>query len=110
MNLEQAAKTGNRARYLECRRSFYDRMIEIGGNKELARVMPLSRTDLFRAQVESIQTDRQRSRHSSGYAGIAAAIVGQDVEGADKAVKRHFDGTRQTMEELPSGAFPDDPD
>jgi DNA-binding GntR family transcriptional regulator len=109
-SLEQASKTGNRARYLECRRNFYDSMIEIGGNKELARVMPLSRTDLFRAQVESIQNDEQRQRHASGYGKIAEAIIGQDVDGADRAVKRHFDGTRITMEELPAGAFPDDTD
>jgi DNA-binding GntR family transcriptional regulator len=105
--LEQAGKTGNRARYLECRRTFYDTMIEIGDNLELARVMPLSRTDLFRAQVEGIQSDQQRQRHVSGYGKIAAAIIAQDPDAADRAVKRHFDGTRKTMEELPASAFPD---
>ncbi len=107
-NLEQAGKTGNRARYLECRRIFYDTMIDIGGNLELARVMPLSRTDLFRAQVEGIQSDQQRQRHASGYGKIATAIIGQDADAADRAVKRHFDGTRKTMEELPASAFPSD--
>lgn len=107
-NLERAGKTGNRGRYLECRWIFYDTMIKIGGNLELARVMPLSRTDLFRAQVEGIQNEEQRQRHISGYGKIAQAIVNRDADAADRAVKRHFEGTRKTMAELPESAFPSD--
>ncbi len=91
---------------LEQQRAFYDTLIEIGGNAELARVMPLSRTDLFRTQVERIQTGRQRERHVAGYAKIAAAVIAQDAAAADRAVQRHFAGTRQTMKELPADAFP----
>lgn len=105
-DIEAAGTSGNRARYLENRRKFYDTMIDIGGNRELARVMPLSRTDLFRAQVETVQTEAQRLRHASGYGKIAAAVLGQDADAADRAVKRHFDGTRKTMHELPENAFP----
>lgn len=103
--LEHADKRGSRAAYLEQRKHFYDTMVEIGGNKELARTMPLSRTDLFRAQLETVQNDQQRSRHASGYSKIAQAIVDRDAAAADRAVKRHFDGTRKTMEELPNSAF-----
>jgi len=103
--LEQADKRGSRAAYLEQRKHFYDTMVDIGGNKELARTMPLSRTDLFRAQLETVQNDQQRSRHASGYSKIAQAIVNRDAAAADRAVKRHFDGTRKTMEELPNSAF-----
>jgi DNA-binding GntR family transcriptional regulator len=103
--LEAADKRGSRAAYLEQRKLFYDTMVEISGNKELARTMPLSRTDLFRAQLETVQNDQQRSRHASGYSKIAQAIVDRDAPAADRAVKRHFDGTRKTMEELPNSAF-----
>jgi DNA-binding GntR family transcriptional regulator len=105
--IENASRQRNRTRYLECRRQFYDAMVEIGGNRELARVMPLSRTDLFRAQIERIQSESQRLRHVAGYGKIAAAIVDGDAKAADRAVKAHFDGTRKTMNELPALAFPE---
>ena len=105
--IENASKQGNRSMYLECRRHFYDAMVEIGGNRELARVMPLSRTDLFRAQIERIQSESQRLRHLSGYGKIAKAITDGDAKAADRAVKIHFDGTRKTMNELPAQAFPE---
>jgi DNA-binding GntR family transcriptional regulator len=98
--------TSARSQYLEMRRHFYDTMVDIGGNRELARTMPLSRTDLFRAQVETVQSEDQRQRHVSGYAKIAAAIVAGNVDAADKAIKKHFDGTRKTMMELPENVFP----
>lgn len=101
-----AGRNHTRAEYLERRRDFYNTLVEIGGNTELARVMPLSRTDLFRAQVERIQTERQRQRHASGYARIAAAVIAQDPAAADRALQKHFAGTRQTMKELPPDAFP----
>ncbi len=103
--IDAAGKNRDRGRYLECRRHFYDTMISISGNAELARVMPLSRTDLFRAQVESVQSEAQRRRHASGYAKIAKAVVEQNPSAADRAVRRHFDGTRQTMDVLPPTAF-----
>ena len=104
--LERATRSGNRAHYLESRRAFYDAMIDLGGNRELARVIPLSRTDLFRAQIETVQSDVQRKRHASGYGPIAKAIVAGDPKKADMAVKKHFDGTRKTMSELPDNIFP----
>lgn len=104
--IDAASRSHNRARYLEQRRHFYNTMIEIGGNRELARAMPLARTDLFRAQVETIQSETQRQRHAAGYAAIAKAIIEQDAAEAERAVRKHFAGTRKTMKELPAAAFP----
>jgi DNA-binding GntR family transcriptional regulator len=103
--IESASRSRNRADYLEQRRNFYSTLIEIGGNRELERVMPLTRTDLFRAQVETIQTEKQRQRHAAGYGRIAKAVLDRNVAAADRAVKRHFDGTRKTMDELPLESF-----
>jgi len=104
--IDAASRSHNRARYLEQRRLFYSTMVDIGGNRELARAMPLARTDLFRAQVETIQSETQRQRHAAGYAEIAKAIIEQDAAAAERAVRRHFAGTRRTMKELPPHAFP----
>lgn len=98
--------SGNRGEYLNERRRFYDIMVDLGGNSELARVMPLSRTDLFRAQVETRQSEKQRKRHAEGYGKIAQAIAKCDVAAADRAVADHFAGTRKTMQELPADVFP----
>ena len=98
--------SGNRGDYLNERRRFYDIMVELGGNSELARVMPLSRTDLFRAQVETRQSEKQRKRHAEGYSKIAQAIAKCDGAAADRAVAEHFAGTRKTMQELPADVFP----
>ncbi len=85
---------------------FYSTLVEIGGNRELERAMPLTRTDLFRAQVETVQNEKQRQRHASGYGRIAKAVLDRNAAAADRAVKRHFDGTRKTMEELAGGFVP----
>ncbi len=104
--IEEASRSRNRADYLEQRRYFYSTLVEIGGNRELERAMPLSRTDLFRAQVETLQNEKQRQRHASGYGRIATAVLDRNPVAADRAVKRHFDGTRRTMEELAPDSFP----
>ncbi len=104
--VDEANRQRNRAEYLELRRQFYTLLVEIGGNRELERVMPLSRTDLFRAQIETIQSERQRQLHASGYGKIARAVGDRDPAGAERAVQKHFAGTRKTMSELPDHAFP----
>lgn len=104
--IDEANRSQNRARYLEQRRQFYSVMVAIGGNGELERAMPLTRTDLFRAQIESIQSEKQRSRHASGYSRIAKAIADRNAAAAERAVQKHFAGTRKTIEELPDEAFP----
>ncbi len=105
-NIDAATKERNRGLYLDRRRQFYDALIDISGNRELSRAMPLSRTDLFRAQVETIQSEKQRMLHASGYAKITKAVIGNEPILADRAVKKHFDGTRKTINELPAIAFP----
>lgn len=104
--IDAASRSHNHGRYLEQRRHFYDTLIDIGGNRELERVIPLSRTDLFRAQVETVQSEAQRRRHADGYAKIAQAVIEQDPVAAERAVRNHFAGTRRTMNELPAHAFP----
>ncbi len=103
--IETASRNRNRSDYLERRRQFYSVLVEIGGNQELERVMPLTRTDLFRAQIEVVQSEKQRRRHAAGYARIARAVIDGDPAAAAREVKRHFAGTRKTMAELPGEAF-----
>ncbi|HZU64303.1 MAG TPA: GntR family transcriptional regulator [Novosphingobium sp.] len=103
--LERHGENGGRAAYLENRRRFYDLLIEMGGNSELGRVIPLARTDLFRAQFDTVQTKEQHRRHARGYARIAEAVAQNDPAKAERAVRRHFAGTRATLDVLPDQAF-----
>jgi DNA-binding GntR family transcriptional regulator len=105
-SIESASRNHSQAQYMEQRRHFYDTLLDIGGNMELARVMPLSRTDVYRAQIERFQSERQRARHVAAYPKIAEAVASQDSIAADRAVQRHFASTRQTINELPPEAFP----
>ncbi|GAC1577091.1 MAG: hypothetical protein NVS3B5_08990 [Sphingomicrobium sp.] len=102
---DEANRSHNRAQYLEQRRNFYTTLVSIGENGELERAMPLARTDLFRAQIEGIQTERQRNLHASGYSKIAKAVVDRNAAAAERAVQRHFAGTRATIEDLPPDAL-----
>lgn len=96
---------GDRGQYLALRQDFYDALFEVGGNRELARVTPLSRADLFRAQIRPFQSLQQQRRHVDGYAAIAEAVLKGDPARADRAVKKHFTATRQSMDALPPEAF-----
>ena len=104
--IEEANVARNRAEYIERRREFYSVMVEIGGNTELERTLPLTRADLFRAQIEAAQSDQQRNRHANGYSKIAQAIAERDPVAAERAVRKHFAGTLKTIEDLPAEAFP----
>lgn len=106
LRLEELQASGKRGDYLTERRYFYDLLIEMGGNGELARVIPLSRADLFRAQVETRQSEAQRRKHAHGYRLIAEAVMAGDAAGADRIMAEHFEGTRETMDQLADEVFP----
>lgn len=93
------------AQYLENRHRFYDLLIEIGSNGELGRVIPLARTDLFRAQIDKVQTREQQKRHAQGYGRIAEAVIARDPARAERAVRKHFQGTRAAVDEMPPDIF-----
>lgn len=104
-DIDAASKNYNRADYISVRRRFYDVMLDIGENRELARAMPLIRLDLARVQVEAIQSEQQRQKHSLAYAKITKAILNRDPGAAERAVARHFEGAIKLTLELPSRAF-----
>ena len=95
-----------RATYLERRQAFYDLLIAMGGNTELRRVIPLARTDLFRAQFDTVLTREQQKRHAAGYSKIADAVAANDPARAGRAVRNHFAGTRETLAAVPEHTFP----
>lgn len=96
---------GNRTQYFDDRQSFYDTIIDIGGNRELARIMTLERTYLYRAQVEPLRTDAQRAQHVTSYARIAAAILDRSPAEADEAMKLHFGQNSEVLTGIAGSGF-----
>lgn len=105
LDLRRLAEARGRATYLENRRLFYDTLIAMGGNSELGQVIPLARTDLFRAQFDTVQTSEQQKRHASGYLRIAEAVAKNEPAKAEREVEKHFDSTRNTLDVLPDHIF-----
>lgn len=97
--------SGNRAQYFDDRQCFYDTMIDIGGNRELARIMTLERTYLYRAQVEPLRTDAQRAQHVMSYARIARAILDRRPAEADEAMKIHFGQNSEVLTGIAGSGF-----
>ncbi|WP_068086854.1 GntR family transcriptional regulator [Novosphingobium rosa] len=104
-DIEEAARHHNRAVYMQQRRNFYAVLIEVGGNRELSRAMPMARTELFRAQIESALSERQRQMHAGGYLRIAKAVVERNPATAERAMRKHFASTHKIISELPDHAF-----
>lgn len=104
-DLGRLAEAGGRAHYLENRRLFYDKLIAMGGNTELGEIIPLTRTDLFRAQFDRVQTKEHQRKHANGYLKIAESVMGNDPAKAERATRSHFASTRRTLDTLPDHAF-----
>lgn len=89
---------------MRIRQTFYDTLFEISGNDELPRVTPLSRADLFRAQIRPYQSHEEQRKHAEGYGLIAQAVLSGDPAKAEAAVRAHFEATRQMVDRLPPQA------
>lgn len=96
---------GNHRSYIAVRQAFYDCLFEVAGNRELPRVTPLRRADLFRAQIRPYQTRQQQDSHTEGYRAIAQTVNAGDVEAAEAAVAALFAQTNAMVDELPDAAF-----
>ncbi len=97
---------GAAAAFLDERRSFYDTMVEIGGNYELRRILPLMQIHLLRMQFQSYITPRDREQQFEEYKAIAETILGGDAKRAESAAALHIRRTRQSLMKLPDEAFP----
>jgi len=97
---------GGSAAFLDERRHFYDTLIEIGGNKQLMRIMPLMQIHLLRMQFQSYITPRDRERQFEEYEAITAAVLSGDPKRAERAARLHLRRTRLSLMRLPDDAFP----
>lgn len=97
---------GGTASFLDARRFYYDTIMEIGGNHELMRILPLMQIHLLRMQFQTYITPRDREKQFKEYAAITEAILAGDGPRARRAGGSHVRRTRLSLMRLPDNAFP----
>jgi DNA-binding GntR family transcriptional regulator len=97
---------GGTAAFLDERRSFYDTILEIGGNHELQRMLPLMQIHLLRMQFQAYITPRDRGKQFAEYQTITQTILSGDGVRSEKIASLHVRRTRLSLMRLPDEAFP----
>jgi DNA-binding GntR family transcriptional regulator len=97
---------GGTAAFLDVRRSFYDAILQIGGNVELKRMLPLMQIHLLRMQFQAYITPRDREKQFKEYAAITEAILSGNAAKSETFGRQHIRRTRLSLMRLPDDAFP----
>jgi DNA-binding GntR family transcriptional regulator len=97
---------GGTSAFLDERRRFYDTIIQIGGNLELKRMLPLMQIHLLRMQFQAYITPRDREKQFKEYETITETILRGDTIRAQKVASLHIRRTRLSLMRLPDEAFP----
>lgn len=91
--------------FMENRDRFYGAMVSIGGNRELAYLLPATQVQLIRLQFESYLQPSDRERQFHEYESIGEAILAGDASQADHFTRLHMRRTRLSFLALPDQAF-----
>ena len=94
-------------RFARARNRFYGAIVEIGGNQELARLMPRTNVDLLRVQFRAFWPAHDDARVDF-YRAIYEAICDGSARKAKAAAKAHLRQIGETIEALPDAAFAGD--
>ena len=92
-------------RSIRQRVDFYNAMLAVGGNRELARIMPLLQIHQFRTQFHAYHSGSDMQSHFAEYAEIVEGILAGDAKRAERAMKRHIRNTGRRIQSLPDFAF-----
>lgn len=92
--------------FIDRRKNFYETLVTIGRNNQLACVMPSMEIAIIRAQFLPYMTNKERAARLNEYAAITAAVLDGDPEKAEKAGRKHIVETRKRFLKLPDEAFP----
>lgn len=105
-HLKQIHDIGGVVSYLDERRHFYDTVIEIGGNEQIARILPTMQIHLLRMQFRSYWTPEENESRFNDYQMITAAILEGDPTRAEREMRSHIRRVRRGINRLPPEAFP----
>ena len=99
---------GSENLHLEINRRFYDALMEIGGNSQIASIMPAMRIQLFRMQGQTTIGPQAHEQRFVEFAEIARHVLAGDPDKAQKAMARHMQLTLKRLQGLPDEAFAHD--
>lgn len=91
-------------RFARARNAFYKTLVAIGGNGELARLMPRTNVDLLRVQFRSYWPAEDEARVEN-YRAIYEAICDGAGRKAKAAAKAHIRRIGELIETMPDAAF-----
>lgn len=97
--------TGETLDFLSERRRFYHALIEIGGNRELARMMPHLQISLLRFQFQAFITPTQHAHQFQELCAVAEAVLAGDARRAERATRLHLRRRRVSLTALPDAAY-----
>lgn len=96
--------TGDFFGFVRARNAFYRALVQIGGNGELARVLPSIQVHLVRTQFRSYLHESAKDRLDD-YRRIGEAVLQGSSQKAETAVRRHIRAILAAIERLPEEAF-----
>jgi DNA-binding GntR family transcriptional regulator len=105
-HLKKIHDAGGVVSYLDERRHFYDTVIEVGGNEQIARVLPTMQIHLLRMQFRSYWSAEENESRFNDYSLITAAILEGNPKKAERQMRLHIRRVREGVERLPDAAFP----
>lgn len=91
--------------FVDERRHFYDTLLEIGGNVQLARMMPMMQIHLLRLQFRSYVSAREREEQFEDYAAITKAVLKGNPRLAERIMRLHIRKMRRAVARMPDTAF-----
>lgn len=98
-------KQGETFAFLRERRRFYDTLYEIGGNRELQRMIPRMQISLLRLQFQAYVTPEHHENQLKGLQAIAEAVLSGDEKRAERACREHLKRRRLSMTSFPEDAY-----
>ncbi|KRB82260.1 GntR family transcriptional regulator [Sphingomonas sp. Root710] len=96
-DLDEAAASGDPARFGRARRIFYRAILLIGGSRELQRLFPAIGMHIIHAQYPS---HRLQGIRLADYRAIIDRIAAGDADAAERAVITHVENVRAMIREL----------
>jgi DNA-binding GntR family transcriptional regulator len=91
-------------RFVQARNAFYRTLLQIGGNRELARLLPSMHVHLVRIQFRAYHTEADDKRFDD-YRQIVEAVLTGPPARAELAGRRHIRRIQRSLGRLPAQAF-----
>ncbi len=103
--ISTAAKSGNIAGFMEAVDAWRKVLDQLGGNKQLPKIISQLRVPMFRLQVRSFIRVSEMPLAVGAYQSITEAIAAGDAKAAERAIRKHVRTTAKSIQELPDELF-----